>query len=210
VADVFLSYTHSDERIAERLAHRLGESGWSTWWDRQLLSGDNYRTEIQRQLDDARCVVVLWSKAALASRWVNDEAEAGVNTGRLVQIVFEGLEPPLGFRSVQYVEMSGETDLGDDVFQRLAAAITKKVLPTSADRFAPTRIKTTTELREALDALALRAGQDGVSKARDRVEELEAEFAAKWSAIGSVSEAFGHAWSNVGDIDRAAGYYAAA
>src|SRR5262245_44031660 len=183
MADVFLSYTHSDERIAERLAHRLTESGWSTWWDRQLLSGDNYRTEIQRQLDDARCVVVLWSKAALASRWVNDEADAGINTGRLVQVIVEGLEPPLGFRSVQYVEMSGGTDLGDDAFQRLAAAITKKVSPTSADQFAPARIKTTTELREALNALALRAGQDDLSKSRDHVQRLEADFAAKWSAI---------------------------
>jgi hypothetical protein len=48
---------------------------------------------------------------ALASRWVADEAEAGVNTGRLAQIIVEGLEPPLGFRRVQYVEMSGATDL---------------------------------------------------------------------------------------------------
>jgi hypothetical protein len=34
MADIFLSYTHSDQQIAERLAHRLTESGWSTWWDR--------------------------------------------------------------------------------------------------------------------------------------------------------------------------------
>ena len=128
MADVFLSYTHSDERVAERLADRLTESGWSTWWDRQLLSGDNYRIEMQRQLDDARCVLVLWSRAALASRWVNDEAEAGASTGRLVQISVEGLAPPLGFRSVQYVEMSGATDLGEEAFQRVAAAIAEPVI----------------------------------------------------------------------------------
>jgi len=209
MADIFLSYTHSDQQIADRLAPRLTESGWSTWWDRQLLSGDNYRSEIQRQLDDARCVLVLWSKAAVTSRWVNDEAEEGVKNGRLVQILLEGPEPPLGFRSVQYVEMSDGRDLDEDVFQRVAAAITKRVSPISADYFTPARIKTITELRETLDALALRTLAD-LQKSRERVQRLDAEFAVKWSAIGSVNEAFGAAWAVVGDINRAVRYYAAA
>jgi hypothetical protein len=209
MADVFLSYTHSDQKIAELVAHRLAESGWATWWDRELLAGERYRTETQHQLDDARCVLVLWSKAALTSRWVLDEADAGANNGRLVQILLEELELPLGFRNVQHVVMSAQ-DLSGDLFQRLAAAITKKVTPTGADHFAPARIKTITELREALNTLALHASQDELPKSREQVQRLETEFAAKWADIGSVNEAFGRAWASAGDISRAAGYYAAA
>jgi hypothetical protein len=208
MADVFLSYTHTDQPIAERLAHRLTTLGWSVWWDRQLLSGDNYRTEIQRQLDDARCVLVLWSNGALTSRWVNDEAEEGVKNGRLVQVTLEGLVPPLGFRSVQYVsQASPGADLGDEVFGHLAEAIAKKVPPTAADRFTPASIKTTTALKEALDSLVLRAPQDDPAQGRLLVQQLEAEFAGKWSVIGSVNESFGRAWASLGDAPRAATYF---
>src|SRR5262245_55858353 len=106
MADIFLSYAHEDQPIARQLAQRLAKGGWSVWWDRELPSGANFREEIQRQLDEARCVVVLWSNAAVASHFVTDEAEEGIKNNRLVPVMLERLVLPLGFRQLQQIDLA--------------------------------------------------------------------------------------------------------
>src|SRR6266849_5519358 len=39
--------------------------------------GQVFTTHIQRQLDAARCIVVLWSKASVTSQFVSEEAREG-------------------------------------------------------------------------------------------------------------------------------------
>jgi len=100
MADVFISYEHTDYPRARRIAEALERRGLTVWWDRKLLAGDAFEETIRKALDAARCVIVLWSKASVTSNWVKDEAGAAAKHDILVPILTENVEIPLGFRQL--------------------------------------------------------------------------------------------------------------
>ena len=124
MADIFLSYAREDETRARLLAQALESAGWSVWWDRRIPHGKDFNAYIQEQLDEARCIVVLWSKASVVSQFVRDEATEGLNDGRLVPVLLEIVKPPLGFRQRQTANLSDwDPGLSHDDFERLVHSI---------------------------------------------------------------------------------------
>jgi tetratricopeptide (TPR) repeat protein len=107
MANVFLSYDREDAGQAQALAAVLEEAGCSVWWDRQIKAGSQYAKEIERAIAKADAVVVLWSKRSVESPWVRDEAVAGRDSGRLVPVTIDKIEPPLGFRQYQAIDLAG-------------------------------------------------------------------------------------------------------
>ena len=101
MADIFLSYSRADQPRARQFEQALEACGWSVFWDRELLPGEGFRSAIEHELSQARCVIVLWSKASVESGWVIDEAEAGKHNGRLVSVRIDDVTMPLGFRQLQ-------------------------------------------------------------------------------------------------------------
>jgi len=74
MSDVFISYAHADREAARKVAEALVAHGWSVWWDRIIPVGRKWDEVIEEKLDSATCVVVLWSKASVASQWVKFES----------------------------------------------------------------------------------------------------------------------------------------
>ena len=105
MADVFISYASSDRASAERIARALEKAGLSVWWDRHIKGGAEFSRDIEQQLDGARQILVLWSKEAVNSRWVRDEASVAVDTNRLVAATIDGTPAPLGFRQFQTIDL---------------------------------------------------------------------------------------------------------
>jgi formylglycine-generating enzyme required for sulfatase activity len=123
MADVFISYAREDRERAERLARALEAAGWSVWWDREILPGHDFTAVIGAELAAARAVVVIWSAASIGSRWVRDEAAEGLERGALVPVLFDGVEPPMGFRSIHAADLAG-WEAGDEAaFEQIRAAI---------------------------------------------------------------------------------------
>lgn len=117
MADIFISYASEDQGCAAKLAHALEGSGHSVWWDRQLRSGTDFTKEIGQQLDAARCVIVLWSKASVESTWVRDEAAEGLRRQILLPVKIEAVQPPYGFRGIQTASLVGwRGDVGASEF----------------------------------------------------------------------------------------------
>jgi membrane-associated phospholipid phosphatase len=120
VADIFLSYSRVDLPRARQFEQALEQCGWSVFWDRELVPGTGYRDVIERELNEARSVIVLWSRASVDSAWVIDEAEEGNKKGCLISVRLDDVEPPLGFRQLQAATLvSWSGDVADDEFQLL-------------------------------------------------------------------------------------------
>lgn len=107
MTDVFISYANEDRERAARLASALGALGWSVWWDRKIIVGQAFDQAIERELETAKSVVVLWSNHSISSEWVKNEAAVAAGRGVLVPATIESVRLPLEFRRKQTADLSG-------------------------------------------------------------------------------------------------------
>lgn len=105
--DVFLSYARQDQSIARLFADSLVAEGFAVWWDASLRSGETFDEVIEKQLRDAKAVVVLWSQRSVASRWVRAEATLADRRNKLVPAMIEACDRPIIF------ELTHAADLCD-------------------------------------------------------------------------------------------------
>ena len=106
MADVFISYSSEDRDRVRPLAQALQAKGFSVWWDRALAAGDDYAAVIKRELDVAKAVIVVWSQHSAASPWVRDEAGLARTKGRLVPVLLDKVDIPLGFGTIHTEDLT--------------------------------------------------------------------------------------------------------
>jgi len=140
VSDVFVSYVRDDHGAAERIAHGLEAAGLTVWWDRKLEGGVEFAPEIERQLQAAKAVVVLWSAASRDSAWVRDEAQQARDDDKLVPVRLDGNPPPLGFRQTHTLDFEGwNGDSSSSDFVRLVDSIRRFLRGNAAAAATPRR-----------------------------------------------------------------------
>ena len=123
---IFLSYARADRPRVAKIAEALSAAGLTLWWDTAIEGGSEFAEDIARELDAADVVVVVWSAASVGSAWVRDEAGAGRDRKRLVPVQLDATAPPLGFRQLQGIDLSGwKGRAGDPKFAGLIAAIAR-------------------------------------------------------------------------------------
>jgi hypothetical protein len=103
--DIFVSYTHEDTGVAKRLAEELSARGWSVFWDRVLLPGATWRSQIQSALSSSRVVLVLWSERSVNSRWVEVEADHAFQRDAYMPVTIDNAPLPLGLSHVQVADL---------------------------------------------------------------------------------------------------------
>ena len=126
LCDVFISYKAEDRPRLTKLVSALEAEGLKVWWDTRIAGGANWRHEIERHLDSARCVVVAWSKRAVGpeGQFVRDEAARALKNGTYLPIRLDRVDPPLGFGEVQAMSLEGwKGNAGDPRFQALVEAV---------------------------------------------------------------------------------------
>ena len=134
MADVFISYSSRNRRDAAALAAALGGAGLTVWWDREILTGEAFDRAIERELEAARSVVVLWSDESVESEWVKNEAAAAAERGVLLPANLDGVRLPLEFRRRQTVDLSGWSgDIAHEGFQALQRDIRRLLGQPSAN-----------------------------------------------------------------------------
>lgn len=107
MADIFLSYSKADRDFAGDLARVFAAQGWTVWWDKRIEVTSDWARAIETELNDARCVVALWSPSSVESDWVRAEAERARRHGKLVSCIIEATDPPLQFESLQAADLRG-------------------------------------------------------------------------------------------------------
>ena len=103
---VFVSYSREDQARALPIIQLIEAAGFATWWDGLLEGGERFSHTTEDALNRAKAVVVLWSKAAVQSHWVHDEATRGRDRRVLVPLSLDGSDPPLGFGQFQVINLA--------------------------------------------------------------------------------------------------------
>ncbi len=105
MADVFISYAREDRAVAAALAEVISREGWTVWWDREIQVGRSFSELIERELEAAWSVIVLWSRTSTKSQWVLAEASEGAAKQILVPVRIEDVRPPLEFRRLHTADV---------------------------------------------------------------------------------------------------------
>lgn len=107
MTDVFISYATTDRVRAREIANALSARGWSVWWDRKIRAGQTFDEVIERELETAKNIVVLWSEASIGSEWVKNEAAVAAQRGVLIPVLLDKVKIPLEFRRKQTADLIG-------------------------------------------------------------------------------------------------------
>jgi hypothetical protein len=94
---LFLSYSRRQFYFAESVVLSLQEAGEQVWFDvQELAPGEHWRDEIQQGLDEARGIIVIVSRASMASKYVRQEWEPMIAAGKPIYLVIfeEAVVPP--------------------------------------------------------------------------------------------------------------------
>jgi len=138
MADIFISYARVDKARVEPIVQFLTAQGWTVWWDPAILPGDAYRNLIDAELTAAKRVIVAWSDTSVKSDWVRDEAEKGKAADKLIPILLDTIEQPLGFRQIHALNFVGWNYRSDHPSaQQLIAAVRRKIDASSAQANSP-------------------------------------------------------------------------
>lgn len=107
---VFISHTAADKPFVRRLAARLEKSHFHTWLDEHdLIAGDPLPQSIGKALQAAKVILVVVSKASVASKWLRYELNLATERMikgdcRVIPIVIDETPLPAEVRGLLYAD----------------------------------------------------------------------------------------------------------
>ncbi|MEW4466208.1 TIR domain-containing protein [Parasphingorhabdus sp. JC815] len=101
MADIFISYSRNDRDRCTAIRNILEELKVSVWFDAGIGAGSSFDREIEREIEAAKALLVLWSEESVESDWVRNEARTGKERSGLIAVQLRPCTLPLEFRSVQ-------------------------------------------------------------------------------------------------------------
>ncbi len=111
---VFLSYSREQLYFAEALSVKLQKVGVDVWLDLQRLEpGGNWMEQIRAALHECSTLVLVASRKALASPYVQLEWQTALKDGKCVYIaLYEEVNLPSGLKSASLVDFRGSFPRG--------------------------------------------------------------------------------------------------
>ena len=133
---IFISYSHQNKEFVNGLAIQLVRRNINVWLDRWELSiGDSIIDRVQKAVDGASALLVVLSKASVASEWCNKEINAGflreLEEKRVVvmPVLLEDCDIPIFARGKLYADFRTSFD---DGLRVVAEGISKVTNPNLA------------------------------------------------------------------------------
>lgn len=128
--DIFVSYSSKDRAVAERVRSALAEAGYDVFWDQHTPAGQDWDSWIRERLHGSSCVIVLWTKASIASANVRHEAIVAREAGKLLPVMVDELKPadfPMGLYMVQGVIVGRSAKEFEAAKDRLVDEVRKRI-----------------------------------------------------------------------------------
>lgn len=130
---VFISYAQSDRDRASQLAELLQLRGVATQQFDQPKAGESIAAAVAEAIRASDTVIVLVSKAAALSAWVNREiafalsADAGDQPKLVIPVIVEsGVELPPFLRDLGHVDLTRASDPGEAADQLVTATTSRR------------------------------------------------------------------------------------
>jgi hypothetical protein len=107
MSEVFVSYKREDEARVSALVQALERHGLAVWWDRGVVAGENWRARIQRELEEAGAVVVVWTDRTVGAqgRFVQEEAATAYRDGKIVPVQLDAVVLPHSFAHLPTIDL---------------------------------------------------------------------------------------------------------
>jgi formylglycine-generating enzyme required for sulfatase activity len=151
MSDIFISYKREQHATARKLAVALESEGWTVWWDPKLRVGEIFDDVIEKALNEAKCVIVMWSNLSVTSEYVKAEATEALEQKKLVPVKIENVNLPFRFKRVHTLSLldwDGSKDFSE--FRRLVDDIAAIVAPSANTRQKTQRAETHIEPKRKL------------------------------------------------------------
>ena len=123
----FISHNRADKPLAEEIGIRLVAEGSGVWFDKwEIAPGDSIVGKINDGLARTTHALVLWSKNAAASRWVESELAAALaranedGSVRIIPVVLDDTPLPPLLKPLRHIKCAEATD---DVLREIVAAV---------------------------------------------------------------------------------------
>lgn len=95
--NVFLSYSHLDRESVNVIRQILVDNGITIKWDHEFTLGERWENQMQSNLKEADCVVIIWSNNSVKSDVVKHEFTIADWEGKQIGIA---LEPGIDFAAL--------------------------------------------------------------------------------------------------------------
>jgi TIR domain len=166
--DAFISHSSKNRAAARRLEKLLEAEGLQVWLDdSEIRLGVLLSTELQTSIHQCRTFVLLWSKPAAASRWVNSEWLTAFHLDRLIlPCVLDETRLPQCLQNSVYLNLRR---VGQDEAKRLARQI--REAGDSPTPLAPLMRAESPELTETIATIAQRQQDLGEALGRRELDE---------------------------------------
>lgn len=120
--DIFISYSHHNQHWVEPLAAALQAAGYTVWWQAysETTNSARQRKASLQALQNARCVITVWSKQSVESTWVLQETTLASRRHILLPVLMAAVNPPLPFNEWQSYDLQHwQADTQDHRFRSL-------------------------------------------------------------------------------------------
>ena len=102
---IFISFKSEEREVASRLKTALTESGFKVWWQEEIQCGHEWHGEIDKAIEGAAAIVVLWSLGSMESVWVKHEASQAIAKHIYAPVRIEVMEIESPYNRIQATDM---------------------------------------------------------------------------------------------------------
>lgn len=111
---IFMSYSRRELGFVDDLTYQLEKAGFNVWLDyRVLIPGSPWAVQIEKGLNECDVIVLVVSKASLASQYVELEWRKVMQQNkRVILALFEAVDLPTELENVEWVDFRGNYKTG--------------------------------------------------------------------------------------------------
>ncbi|WP_455212442.1 SUMF1/EgtB/PvdO family nonheme iron enzyme [Kaarinaea lacus] len=129
MADIFIIYAPPDRGTAKALAGHLNDLGYSVWWGRDIEGNRLFNQVIEGAVQDAKVVIVLWSRHSVEWDWVCFLTSMAFGYGTLVPVTIEkDVDPPQQFINIPTLNLADTKSIVDSTgYKKLIRDLRTKI-----------------------------------------------------------------------------------